>query len=524
MGSSENSGRPRGDCCTGGSQRPWQGDRVSRRAFMGGIGATAVGGWTVAGLNWPLQGGVRGEGEVSAPPRKPLIVKPILTYETPSPRPETSWRNWGEIHSHDAAREEVGRIGSELREIGSLADFPLEVLPVSALTDAEQVARVGDLESADVTLIYAAGGWTDLLDAVAGSGRNVLFFVRRASGPLYLWYEIIHPRFLRAHTDHLSREGMGYDDVVVDSKEEILWRLRALCGLKNTRGARIIAVGGPGGWSSGGAEAPRLAMERWGLSVETVAYDELGRLIELAGRDESALSLARRRAAEYLADGGVTLETRREFVERCFLLDHVFRSLMKEYDCRALTINACMGTIMEVSKTAACLTLSTLNDDGYLAFCESDFVIIPAGILLAAISGRPPFLHNPTYPHEGRITLAHCTAPRRMDGGKLEPARIMTHFESDFGAAPKVEFTAGRELTIVDADFAAQRWLGFAAEVLEAPFLPICRSQLDVRLMCDDRELLAEMRGFHWMLVYGNYLKEVGYALKKTDIDWKCLT
>ena len=57
---------------------------------------------------------------------------------------------------------------------------------------------------------------------------------------------------------------------------------------------------------------------------------------------------------------------------------------------------------MPIAQTSACLTLSVLNDAGYMAFCESDFVVIPAGILLAQISGRPQFLNDPTYPHDGR--------------------------------------------------------------------------------------------------------------------------
>ena len=78
-----------------------------------------------------------------------------------------------------------------------------------------------------------------------------------------------------------------------------------------------------------------------------------------------------------------------------------------------------MGTIMPMAETTACLPLSTLNDDGYLAFCESDFVVIPSGMLLANISGKPMFLNDPTYPHDGIITLAHCTGPRKMDGKTL---------------------------------------------------------------------------------------------------------
>ncbi len=82
---------------------------------------------------------------------------------------------------------------------------------------------------------------------------------------------------------------------------------------------------------------------------------------------------------------------------------------------------------------------SLLNDAGYLAFCESDFVVITSGILLHYASGLPVFLNDPTYPHDGIVTLAHCTAPRKMDGRRAERAKILTHFESDYGAAPKVE-------------------------------------------------------------------------------------
>ena len=120
------------------------------------------------------------------------------------------------------------------------------------------------------------------------------------------------------------------------------------------------------------------------------------------------------------------LETKREYVDNCFLLDQVFRKLMVEAECRAITIQGCMGTIMPIAETSACLTLSTLNDDGWLAFCESDFVVIPSGLLLCNISGHPNFLNDPTYPHDNVITLAHCTGPRKMNGKRLEPeGRVM---------------------------------------------------------------------------------------------------
>ena len=204
------------------------------------------------------------------------------------------------------------------------------------------------------------------------------------------------------------------------------------------------------------------------------------------------------------------------------LLDQIFRGILADQQCRAITINQCMGTIMPLAETSACLTLSTLNDDGYLAFCESDFVVIPAGMLMASISGKPMFLNDPTYPHDGMITLAHCTAPRKMDGKTIEPARILTHFESDYGAAPKVEMRIGQKVTNIIPDFAGKRWVGFAGEIADHPFLPICRSQIDVKFACDSQKLAERMPGFHWMTVYGDYLREAGMPQEDPD-RFECL-
>jgi len=307
---------------------------------------------------------------------------------------------------------------------------------------------------------------------------------------------------------------------VTDSLDELTWRLRALCGLKNTKGMKILCIGGPAGWAQPAGVIPELVKKVWGLDMVTVTYETLGGLIQEAKADEKTVALAKKRADEYLAIEKTTLETKREFVDNCLLLDQVFRKLLTEADCRAITINGCMQTIMPVAQTSACLTLSTLNDDGYLAFCESDFVVIPAGLLMANICGKPVFLNDPTYPHDGVITLAHCTGPRKMDGKNIEPARIVTHFESDYGAAPKVEMPKGQVLTSIAPDFKSQRWMGLLGKIVDTPFLPICRDQIDFGYDVPDQLVAERMPGFHWMVAYGDWTRELGYALRRVGIEW----
>lgn len=345
--------------------------------------------------------------------------------------------------------------------------------------------------------------------------------MRHRSGPVYLWYEIISPRYLHQHGDPLATKGVDNGDVVVDSADELTWRLRSLCGLKNSLKTKIVAIGGASGWAT--PKAPEIAKAKWKLDIQTVSYEQLKPLLAAALADQAAVKLAAKRAAEDLDDPKVKLETEAQYVENAFLLDQVFRGIMAKAGANAITVNACMGAIMPIAKTTACLTLSPLNDAGYLAFCESDFVVIPAGILLVNIAGRPHFLNDPTYPHDGVITLAHCTSPRKLDGKNLEPVRLVTHSESDYGASPKVEMKKGQKVTNVIPDFASNRYVGFLGEIVDSPFLPICRSQIDVAYKIPDEKVALNMPGFHWETMYGDWLKEMGYALKKIPIGWEVL-
>ena len=165
--------------------------------------------------------------------RQALVVKPILVYSAPEYRHQTSWRSWGGIQTDEDAGEEVLRIKGELDKLRSSADFPVDFLPVAAIKGPDDIDGIPDLDAADTFLVYAAGGWMDTFDALHQRKKDMIFFCRHKSGPVYLWYEIISPRFLRQHTDKLAVSGVDEEDVVIDNQDELLWRLRALCGLKN---------------------------------------------------------------------------------------------------------------------------------------------------------------------------------------------------------------------------------------------------------------------------------------------------
>jgi hypothetical protein len=442
-----------------------------------------------------------------------LRVQPVLMFSLTQRQKGRSWRPWGDIQTEQAVTDEVARIDRELKLLTGTADFGLKTLPPAKLSAAQQVAALKDA-NADALLVYASGGGTDILEALAALGKPMVLFVRDKSGPYYLWHEIVDSRFLRSHTDEVKQANAGLDDVVVDDQAEILWRLRALFGLKNTIGRRIVCVGGPSGWAC--PQAPERARQRFQLDMVTVAIPEVNALIESARKEPSKVAESKRQARSYLAAKGVTSRIGEDAVAGAFLLKELFRELMTKHGACAVTTNGCMGSYAGIMP---CLTLTLTNDDGYMAYCESDFVNIPAGILMHYIANRPTYFCNPTFPHNGRMLFAHCTAPRRMDGRTLAPVTLVTHYESDHGAATHVHFLKGQTVTVVKPDFEAQHWLALTGKVTDTPFLATCRAQIEIALDADTQAVIRNMRGFHCQIAYGDWTREVVYAAKKVGIE-----
>jgi L-fucose isomerase-like protein len=500
---------------------------MNRREFVG---------LTTAGI----AGGILGIGDSAYAnndmegwdPDKPLVatgkkltIQPVLMYRIPRRRPATSWKSWGGVQTEQAAAEEAKRISQELTSLSTNADFPFEILPVVKVRTVEEAIQVHKKDY-DVIVVYPAMGSGDLLRACFAKekDRDTIIFARHRSGPAYYWYEALSVRYLSTNDAPQQNSAANHgpvhvDDVVIDDIQELLRRLRALYGIKNFIGARIVALGGP--WGKYSPEAPEVARDKYKIDIIEIGYDVATPYIKSISKDSNLVSKAEQWTDKYLSLPNTTMMTGRKFIENAFLLYYAFKRMMLEHNASAFTIKSCMSEILPIAETTPCLTLSLLNDEGLLAFCESDFVVIPSGILLHYISGKPVFLHNSTFPHNGVLTCAHCSAPRRMDGTRYEPARIMSHYESEYGAAPKVEIPKGQQVTFIDPEYSTGRWLGFKGVVKSNPYYEICRSQQDVEIQGDWRKLIREVRDSHWMMVYGDYLKEIGYATRKIGVNWE---
>jgi hypothetical protein len=452
-------------------------------------------------------------------PGRELRVQPVFMYHLRERREQTSWRPWGSIYTEQGATDEIQRITRELSGLSSRSDFPMAVLPVVRVRTPEQAAALNG-NNYDVAVVYAASGAGQLYRACTRENRDTIIFVRHQSGPLYQWHQVLNSTFLQTGKPG-NTNNVHVEDVVVDDYQELQWRLRALYGVKNFLGTRIVALGGSMGKYS--PEAPQVARDIFKMDIIEVSYESVESRIAAALSDKKLVSQAEKLTDRYLALPNTTLVTDRRFVTNAFLLYFLFKNLMHENESTAFTIRGCMQTIIPMSRTTACLSLSLLMDEGYLAFCESDFVIIPPAVLLGHISRKPAFFLNSTFPHNGVVHCAHCAAPRRMDGIHYDPVKIVTHYESDYGAAPKVTLPIGQEVTFFNPEYSTNRWLGYKGNITDNPHFDSCTSQQIVRIQGKWEKLKNEARDSHWVMAFGDYLKEGQYAARRIGVKWEDL-
>ncbi len=153
----------------------------------------------------------------------------------------------------------------------------------------------------------------------------MVMFVRHQSGPFYLGFEIAHWRFLRQNGDSL-RAGRDSTPTTWSSTAtiELLWRLRAMYGLKNARGTKMLTIGGLVAYSAPAQEhGPRVAKELWGYDFVNVTDEEFAKRLAADRADQQVVKQVEEQTTALLNMPNVKLETDRKFVFNSYMALHV---------------------------------------------------------------------------------------------------------------------------------------------------------------------------------------------------------
>lgn len=205
----------------------------------------------------------------------------------------------------------------------------------------------------------------------------------------------------------------------------------------------------------------------------------------------------------------------------------VFKKLIQEEGADAVMMNCLPGLRKPHQHVPPCMGYMNLRDEGIPMGCESDLDATLTMMLQQYLFDRPGFQHNPSVDTEKNLYFcAHCTAPTRMNGpgGPRERFILRNHAEAGWGVVPRVLMKADQEVTIAkylsSKNGEKSQLLLYSGNIVGCPPNPPaggCRTNVVTTI--SELDDVAQLKGHHLCMIYGNFVKELKTFSQLFDIE-----
>ena len=445
-----------------------------------------------------------------------IVVKPSDYWLSEKPVEKGYWGFVRSIKDYEdekkTVKKEFEQVIEELRREGK----EVTLLPLLEINKVNEVLeKFEELREADLNVVLEfapAGVWDpgSLIHAIVSASKYILIFDKfkpnTYAGTLFA------PPVVK----YFEEKGLGNKLFIVEGDFEkfkaIVRTLYALWKISNTT---LVCVG-PINSAFGGWATLKNGIEMFGFKIKFYTYDKFIKDFNtlLEEKKEEAEKIVR----EFTSKAIKVVEPTPEKLFRAAVYHLVLEKYVKENGSDWITVN-CLSELISKTKATPCLSFSILNDKGIVATCEADPTEMLLHYLLTHIASKPVFFNDPTVNEkDGTLILAHCTSPTKMLGYDKPQLKyeVRTHHESNYGATPKPFYEKGL-VTIAGLSFNLDKMIIITGEVVGSPRLRICRAQVEVKVK-DATKILEDWQGFHWVMVYGDYTRELTHLCKITGI------
>lgn len=388
----------------------------------------------------------------------------------------------------------------------------LKILPLaSSFHPAHQVqATVGEI-TARLAARSLPHRWVSetgevpnaLLIVTGGTEHMALAALSRMAGPAVL---LAHPHqnSLPASLEILSRlRQLGRPGRIFllndleDGYAALAGLARGFEAREKLFGLRLGLIGDPSEWLVGSMPEPAQIQGVWGPTVVSIPLGLLRTAIDEAGTDESGPLQASFEAGACRIGEPSPLD-----LSMASKVGIALRRVVRDQHLDACTLR-CFDLVKDL-QTTGCLALSALLDDGIVAGCEGDLPAALTMLWMQTLTGQTPFMANPQDldPAANTLWLAHCTIARSMLSGYA----LRSHFESSLGVGIQGELEPGPiTLARIGGTDLREIFLTDGELLTNGDSELRCRTQIQLRLHHDVRELLTRPLGNHLVLIRGHW-------------------
>ncbi len=421
---------------------------------------------------------------------------------------------WGLMESEQDLRDEYNNIEKEMEEIQK--DLDLQVIGgdiVREVPEALDLAEKYNKCDVVVTFAVSGAGTRKLLNALTTYSAPMIFFNKIEEDRMYG-----HALYQQWYEKDAVKEFKEVD-LVINDYEKLEEKLRAHRAVKKLEKSKILCIGEPNDFFQGGLAA-RSAVKKFRPAIDYMSFDTFSEKIEKKSMEDDEIIEVKNQFLENAET--VSDEIDEETGLKSARIYVVLKGLIREKGYDGVTIN-CLSGILDLVDTTPCLAFQKLRDEGIPAVCEADIPQMVTTILLRYIADRPTFINDPVIlPNENKVIVAHCTAPTKMAGfdEEAESYDASLHHETKLGLAPSVKFREDQDITLAGVSHDFNEIIATGGKITRNTDYHICISQAELKVG-DAQFLFDNFEGFHWVLVYGNWMEELKKAADLLDIKPK---
>lgn len=204
---------------------------------------------------------------------------------------------------------------------------------------------------------------------------------------------------------------------------------------------------------------------------------------------------------------------------------HVFKELIQKYEADAFTVNCLYSVVHTGCKTSSCYSLSKLNDEGIVSTCEADITTMMNMIIVTYASGGPAFMLNPyLFPEDNILYASHCTSPRKhsFESDIMDDVNIYPYFEiPELPCGLQIMKESGPVTVTGLSHDKMDEMIIIKGRIIRNTAFPSCRTQIELEITGDIKDVAEQYQGRHWALVYGDQSEKIRCANRMLGIETK---
>ncbi|MFP4362544.1 MAG: fucose isomerase [Spirochaetia bacterium] len=348
-----------------------------------------------------------------------------------------------------------------------------------------------------------------------GTEEKALDLVSKAEDPDSPVFLLAHPsqNSLPASLEILAKlhqDGKKGKIIYLDPEDPGAWKNELSDAVKQAetakylRGKTIGVIGDPSDWLVASSPDTVTTETAFGVRLKRISMDTLRDHLESIN-DAEVQSMIQE---DKIEEKSVREPMSEDFSDavRVYL---GMKKLVAAEKIDAVTLR-CFDLVIG-EKTTGCYALAKLNDEGIVAGCEGDIVTALTMEWLKELTGKLPWMANPSriFRKSNTLVLAHCTVPFSL----VSSFTFRSHFESGVGVGIQGKVKA-EEVTLVriggknlDRIWAAEGRVASTGNAAD-----LCRTQIHVQFDDFPKDLLSDPLGNHITVIEGRF--------KETILSW----